>query len=79
MKLKLYLLKKLLCSSAKVETIHNQMVTVDRISFLIITDCATNIRECCEVAKQKGEENKKGSLLRTFLLFLLDLNQGPSD
>ena len=22
---------------------------------------------------------KKGSLLRTFLLFLLDLNQGPSD
>ena len=27
----------------------------------------------------KREYNKKGSLLRTFLLFLLDLNQGPSD
>ena len=27
----------------------------------------------------KGGITKKGSQLRTFLLFLLDLNQGPSD
>ena len=79
MKLKLYLLKKLLYFSAKVEAMLNQMAAVSRISHLIITDYGANIRECCEVAKQKGEENKKGSLMRTFLLFLLDLNQGPSD